>query len=58
MVINPLFFFFHFGDGALVAIIPKKDLALVATSYWKTLENLPIFKKNPNLTLVALSKSG
>jgi hypothetical protein len=33
MVINPFFFFFffgHFGDGALVAIIPKKDLALVA----------------------------
>jgi hypothetical protein len=53
MVINPSFFFIHFGDGALVAIIPTKDLALVvATSYWKTLitvEN-PAKKKKKTLT--------
>jgi len=31
--------FFHVGDGALVVIIPKKDLAM-ATSYLETLKTV------------------
>jgi hypothetical protein len=33
-----------------VVIIPKKDLALMATSYWKTLKTLENQAEKPDLT--------
>jgi hypothetical protein len=46
------FFGGHFGNGELMAINPKKDLALMATSNWKTLKTIEnLAEKNFTETL-------